>query len=362
MDLLLLPADPAMAASKACYVGGERWDGGHYLTYPVRKGRMDTVPFILRKAHKGLVHSEPFSLLQIPIPRQEMEEFYQTWFFFGLAAEFLGLNEQEDGRRLVDAAIAQQELSELYRCCIREENDKSYLTGTSILASTGLIIDRIRQIKPIKDMEIRINYLRQCLCLTVDMLASPPPKGDWKFEESFRYSILGLAELFRFEIFTGFAFENLNLDGDLFAIRTGVGFAANGSELERNLLEAGHCRSDVEVLRQFNQINTKYYISNLKIPSVLKNHSTCTARRCLAAQIHSNGYRLAHATEACSCSTIHVDFKAIEYILKDRASYPVLSVSSWDKSVLDIDVTIEKYSATTPYIAISHVRLALLVF
>jgi hypothetical protein len=133
MDLLLLPADPAIAVSRASYLGVERWDGGHYLTYPAREGRMGLVPHNLRKVHSGLICNDPYSELHIPTPKQEREQFFQTWFFFGLAAEFLGLNEQEDRRHLIDTTTAQKELSELYKGCICEENGQSYLTGTNIL-------------------------------------------------------------------------------------------------------------------------------------------------------------------------------------------------------------------------------------
>lgn len=47
----------------------------------------------------------PYLGYQDPTPQDEIEVFHQTWFFFGLLAEFYSLNQLEDGSRLTDATL-----------------------------------------------------------------------------------------------------------------------------------------------------------------------------------------------------------------------------------------------------------------
>jgi len=85
MESLLLPHyRNDLEIPQTLYVCKKRYDGGPFLSYPERVG----------KAHFGSVHpdSMPFRHTERanPTPVPDMEDFIQTWLFFGLIAEFLG--------------------------------------------------------------------------------------------------------------------------------------------------------------------------------------------------------------------------------------------------------------------------------
>ncbi|ROV93518.1 hypothetical protein VSDG_06812 [Cytospora chrysosperma] len=148
MDLLLTPADPAFPTGDTPYLAGEkRWNCGHFASYAGPHPR---------SAIESLA----------ALPDEELNGFLQTWLFFGLVAEFLGLNEQEDGKHIVDPSQAQSELDELYNeSVIIKEDGKSYITGVKVLALVPLIQERITTAAGIAGgIKQRLMYLDHCVC------------------------------------------------------------------------------------------------------------------------------------------------------------------------------------------------------
>ncbi|ROW07396.1 hypothetical protein VMCG_03900 [Cytospora schulzeri] len=126
MDLLLVPADPAFPTDDTPYLAGDkRWEHGHFPTYA------------------GCGHISIIANLKT-LTREGLNGFLQRWLFFGLAAEFLGLNEQEDGTYIIDPSQAEYELGFLYEnSLVLKEDGDIYITGVSILALVPIIQQRI---------------------------------------------------------------------------------------------------------------------------------------------------------------------------------------------------------------------------
>lgn len=284
MDLLVVPADSAFPTEQAPYICTERWDGGAFLTYAYRKGKSRVVPFDLRRPQDaewpGL---EPFRELLDPSPRDQLQDLYQTWFFFGLLAEFLGLNEQDDGERLVEAAQADVELAALYDQCVFVQDNKKYLTGAKALASQSLILTRLLQAKP--DIATWANRLFDCLHFTISMLQyrhSPFDDGS----SSLVCSIAALGELLGTILFIEAKLGGTIPETPKINISWCRNYVRDGGKLEAQLLGEGWCRSDVEKLRyHYQSLNTVHYLSRPKGSGPKRDHGHCDKNRCLAFQV-----------------------------------------------------------------------------
>jgi hypothetical protein len=73
MDILPLPHKPTSLTAKVPYVCSERYDGGAFLSYPVRKGRPEMVTPSFPPGADFLMHEKAN-----PTPVKKLESFYQT--------------------------------------------------------------------------------------------------------------------------------------------------------------------------------------------------------------------------------------------------------------------------------------------
>ncbi|CAK7206491.1 hypothetical protein SEUCBS139899_009287 [Sporothrix eucalyptigena] len=291
----------------------------------------------------------------------EQQAFLQTWLFFGLLAEFFGLNESDTGYRLVDAETAQTELDALYRDYVEEENDNGaiskYLTSMPMLRATQaplLIVSRLRLAGP--RILQRIQYLHRCLRFSSFLLNAAIHTP---FNPAIKTSIAALGEL----LSTGFATAaNLRRIPDAqvtFSFAWADRFLEDGSDLERHMVAHGWCPSEVAKIRFVHQgLGTRHYLSLLRKGGPPHDHRQCTHEGCGAFQINAATYQPAHAKEGCSCTLTSVDVPEVLRVLKGTPTYPVLRVritSSSDGSEGVAEMHIEEYTDGLPYVAISHV-------
>lgn len=68
------------------YVCEKPYDGGPFLTYPIRENRPEIVPDADSAAKQLLLEQGRL----YPIPNKVFESFCQTWLFFGLINEIVG--------------------------------------------------------------------------------------------------------------------------------------------------------------------------------------------------------------------------------------------------------------------------------
>lgn len=354
MDLLHLPQDPSFAANKAPYVCEERYDGGPFLTYAHRKDKTGTLqPGMENKSPStglGLRIPSPVAYQEMlhPRPQEEQEQFYQTWFFFGLLAEFLSLNTQEDGTYLIDSSVAQIELEGLYTDYVFTENEKVYVRALKIMGCAPLIVGRIGQGKV--SVRARLSHLSECLRFTCVMLNSIHSE----FDDNIKYSIAALGELFSNVINTLRSIWKIDIP--LLGYPWAKGFLRSEGEIEAKMIDAGWCLSDIERARfAYTGLNTVHLLSRLKRPLPLRKHDKCTRDRCEAFQIDLKSYTLSHSQAGCSCSEIGVDIQAVLSILNGTDSYPVLSITVPEQGYNGVKISVEKHRQDLPYVALSHV-------
>lgn len=339
MDLLLTPADPAFPTEDTLYLAGDkRWECGRFRTYAGPDLRSTT------QSLKAL-------------PDEELNGFLQTWLFFGLVAEFLGLNEQEDGEHIVDPSQAQSELDDLYNeSIVVKEDGKNYITGAKVLALVPLIQERIRTAAGIAGgIEQRLMYLDHCVC-HVHATAFL-----WNISERLDYSIknslAALGELFSITMMALRQGLHLQMRTEGMSIYWNRDCLVAGGRLKSQMLAHGWCYSEVEKMRkQFVNLNTMHYVSRTRKSGPRRDHSRCHKHRCLAFQIRMHEYQLAHVEQCRGCELLNVELDGVAAILEKTHSYPVLTgKTAWNEVYKRDEVRVEAFDPAIPYVAISHV-------
>ncbi|KIX03036.1 uncharacterized protein Z518_06586 [Rhinocladiella mackenziei CBS 650.93] len=144
------------------------------------------------------------------------------------------------------------------------------------------------------------------------------------------------------------------------------------------MVEEGWCAGQITKLwRRHDNVLTMYYIKLLGPPTVKKDHSRCSMKRCAANDVLDDTYVTAHRpldisfmhahipkmiTKRMSCKCgghLGPDMEKLNAIIRD-GNIPVISVScarnlpngKWDDS---LDLQVVAYEPNTPYVAISHV-------
>lgn len=364
MDLLAVPLSPTIPVSKAPYVCTEHWDGGKYLDYAARKGRMSTLHPSLRRfvasstTQTGDDYLEPIH----PTPQAEQQAFFQTWFFFGLLAEFLGLNEADDGTRQIDENHAEEEIGSIYeKFVVADEEGRRFISGGKLLEPRwgSHLMDRFKETR--QGLAHRAKYLHDCLQFTCTMLHTAIHTD---FDRDVLYSIGALGELFCTSFVTAANLGLLPTGLPHFGLPWHQNYLKPRGDLEKHMLENGWCKSEIEKLRWVYQgLGTQHFLSRMKKEERHRDHTRCSANGCVAFQLDET-YRPLHVTAGCTCAFVgaeHVD--TVQRILKTTKGYPVLRVDMVrDPGGVDEsrpEVTVEEYSDGVPYVAISHVSTAL---
>jgi hypothetical protein len=182
---------PPKPLPKTPYLARERYDGGPFLSYAVRK----------RKATAALDET-PFDLVQWtrsnelnPTPVEEQASFLQTWLYFGLLSEMAGANAADEAS--FDPASTKA-VDRVYEKVLKENGKYVKLDEETLQELLG----------PPQDTEERKRYLlhvKECVSYTQKMIWGAPND----LNHSVRSSICALGELFTTKI--GFEFEVLKM-------------------------------------------------------------------------------------------------------------------------------------------------------
>ncbi|PKK48270.1 hypothetical protein CI102_6794 [Trichoderma harzianum] len=350
MDLLCEPNSPAAPPRTTPFVCTEAWDGGPFLTYAVRKGMARVVPPRLRHHLGGDTSNEPYLEVIHPTPKEEIQPFLQTWLWFGLFAEMLGLNETSPGHRMIEDTLATEEIRKLYEVCVSaaEEDGNRYISAKSVLESSQIIAERT-QLVP--DKRERFTYMRDCL-----QFASLMTLSISDLDEPVRYSICALGEYFSTGLFQAIALSNPKVDVPIVGFSWHQNYMRSGGTMDNQMLQQGWCPSEIEKLRsQFNGLNTMHHIAQLQRPNANQDHSNCTRHLCTAFQMDIETYKPSHLSDGCTCDLIGIDGRATSLILRSTDTYPIIRFDQIGDGVDDFELVIEPYEPGVPYVALSHV-------
>ncbi|KAK3687901.1 hypothetical protein B0T22DRAFT_535200 [Podospora appendiculata] len=354
MDFLCIPETPSRPLTKTLYPCGpeERWDGKSFLGFAHRKGLQHIVPMDLRP--DGDPGDVPFRELIHPTPLDEQHRIYTTWFIFGLLAEFLGVNPDENGfRQLAQVMQPDEAVEELYQTCVATDaaDGNRYLAMARLFDDNilGLLVYRVTATYG-GPMQARLNHLSNCLRVTKGMLDC----ARIDFDPPLKCAIAALGEFLSLSIQASFA-EVRKQAPSLTRPQVGFSWKSNmfqlGSEIREKMPAAGWCKSDWSRANAvYQNLQTLHYLSYLDRFVPGRDHGVCTEASCRAAQIDNATYKLSHAVPGCECNEFVVDIASIKRILLETDTFPVL-IFDPDKT----DLVVRKFEPGVEYIAISHV-------
>jgi hypothetical protein len=160
------------------------------------------VPTIFSQIPGIPLPEQPYRETLYPTAKESLQPFTQTWLFFGLISEFLGLNEVEPGIWLMNRDAAEAEIASLHQQCFDEQGQHRFLTGLPVLKLGPLIRERIQLAS---DKVQRVLYLRDCLPFTSAALHVVESRLD----DSIRYSISAVGEILATAMFTAVSMSSL---------------------------------------------------------------------------------------------------------------------------------------------------------
>ena len=179
----IVPNGSVQGLETVPYVCEKSYDGGPFLTYPIRENRPEIVP---DAASAGKMPIFEYERLH-PTPNKEFEEFCQTWLFFGLINELLG------------------------NICSPADFVRPGIDGGGKLISTSRLPGLIDQwMRSVTDGSSSMTYehVAECLRLVHATLIAVGPE----FDLSVKFCIASVGELFEYATNIAFGTENLVLD------------------------------------------------------------------------------------------------------------------------------------------------------
>ena len=281
------------------------------------------------------VGEAPYATYEKLFPTQtdDLENFFQTWLFFGLLSELLA------------------ELFNYESFVSESERDGSPVVSTKRLQS--LTEQRFEMIKTLDRPRQRGIYLHavQCIHLTVTILPVAAPD----FNSVVKNSITSLAE------FLGSAIDKAHRStfSDAVLCWKPSTRCFYTEEMKAAMVAANWCPNDITwITDKFESTQLLYFLSKMKKPPGLSNHRNCTEKVCLAHSMSLSQHMTRHC-EACTdehrCEEISVDHRPVVDILRSGA-IPLLRIDLKENEPSKVSVEVFSSGAdTAPYVAVSHV-------
>jgi hypothetical protein len=367
MELLLVPENPAFPVSKTPFVEWDRWDCGPFLSFATRKELLHRVPLHLR--HPNPTLHIPYTEVARPSPARDAAGFYIAWLYFGLIAEFLGLNE---GPGRSDLGISEEEalrrLVGLYNDIVvfDASDGRHFINGTEVYRH---LVPQIKALSSAPEDQClnRYSHLLQCLDFASHLINS----NQTNFEGSIFIAIAALGEILTL---TGEVFykklsverQKASLPAPSDTLKPGGYIWALKDHISKAYLESGPvpttwCPSELEKVREaYTNVSIVHYLSRLDRGSAAgKDHSSCTRTLCQATQIDLANYKLSHTEDGCQCAEFEVNIDEVQSILRASSSFPILLIERFEDA--SVRLVVEAYKPGDKYVALSHVCLHIAV-
>lgn len=344
MDHLPTPKDASLdGLGKVPYVCEKPYDGGPFITFPQRLGK----PQAMLTALASSDYTSYWQYERVhPTPVDELEDFLQTWLFFGLGHEILGtcfnpkLFITTGGTRdRIKRRISR--LSPFILTSSRESPSKKTISTVALPKLVdSWILDSKQSFTPVK-----YEHIAQCLHLAFKVLFGTR-QADTRVNPLILLSIASVAELL--SIASNAAFQPVK-------VQTPHAWASaiDKSFWREAMLHSGYCPSQTKsLLTASSSIQTLNFMSLLSQKGAREQHEECRNNQCLANQVDLQSYETKHVEDSCSCDEILVDGMTIHRILLD-GHIPVVSIKG-DK-LSDIYLDLETNINGREYVALSHV-------
>ena len=305
------------------YVCSKKYDGGPFLTYPIREGITHALP-----PDGNIPGGSPYHEHEqtYPTPKQEQEDFHQRWLFFGLIHEILG-----DRYRPEDLIST-----------IETEDGE-----ISIVSTSGLVETLDKWIADIHagfvSPQHTYEHIAECLRLA---FATIHGAGS-DFDPRIKISLASLGELFTLAANTAFIASEKNKCPTTFSR------LIDYSYWESSMLSSGWCPSQRKMYAEDTTcLQTLHFLTLLGQPASGEFHQRCNDKQCLAYQNDLPTYQTKHIT-GCDCEQFSIDTTRLTEIL-ESGSLPLLRIQKGDR-LNELSVELVPSKSTSPYIALSHV-------
>jgi hypothetical protein len=196
--ILLAPDEPSFPVEEIPFVRWHKtdWDGGCFMDFADRHGALDRIPLNLREVQSDV----PYMGAIDPAPRDEQQGFFQTWLFFGVLAEFYGINRQSGDVDEPDAAeMRRKRIERLYEEYTLENESGSFIVTSELFKPevAQFLVGEVTSLAPDK-ISARLNFLGNCLKFGFFLIH----REHVYLEHSVMLSICGLGELLNVAIST----------------------------------------------------------------------------------------------------------------------------------------------------------------
>ena len=116
------------------------------------------------------------------------------------------------------------------------------------------------------------------------------------------------------------------------------------------MIADGWCPTDLSLLEETSSLSALgyYYASLLGPRKEIRDHSACSDVACMVFQIDEDIYRTTHVSEDCNCPSAYVSSEELTTIIQKPNGIPLVHF-------MDGALHIVEWSASVPYVAISHV-------
>lgn len=299
------------------------YDGGPFLTYPIREGITHALP-----PDGNIPGGSPYRQHEqrSPTPKQEQEDFLQRWLFFGLIHEILG-----DRYRP----------KELIRTIEIDDAETSIVSTSGLVKALDSWVADIRA--GIVNPHHNYEHIAECLRLAFATIRGTGPTFDLRI----KISLASLGELFTLAANEAFDASENNKCPTVF------GQLIDDSYWEKSMLSSGWCPSQIKMFAggSKNQ-QTLHFLTCLGQPACGDLHGKCNRHRCSAYRDDLPEYQTKHIA-GCSCEHFMIDTKRLTEIL-ETGYVPLLRIQR-GHTLDELSVELVPSQSTSPYIALSHV-------
>lgn len=302
------------------YVCEKPYDGGPFLTYPIREDRPEFVSDADSAGKQllleyGRLHSTP---------NKVFESFCQTWLFFGLITEIVG-------------DICQP--TDFIR---RGEGSNSKFISTSRLP--GLIRRWMTSVEN-GSSPMTYEHVTKCLWLTYLTLQAARPE----FDSSVKLCIASVGELFSYATNIAFGIENPVLNNKCPAPWH---LLVGKTPWIQPLGASGWCPSQIEIVTSsLSSLQTLHFYASMKAPALAGRHNMCDDLKCVAYQTNLTNYKPRHVNEECQCEEFYMS--SLNAVLSTGA-IALLRIREAER-LDELTVDIVASEPDSCYLALSHV-------
>jgi hypothetical protein len=329
------------------YICDKRYDGLPFLTYPERINKISALPI----SSAGLLQGVSYTKVTRDPPAAEQEQLYQTWLFFGLLAEFMGLNSAREDQQPPSNQLStrnEETLDKLYHDYIFEEEGKQYLSTAKILQGDGILSISASGQDP---GEAQLKHLQDCLRVCHGMLRFVQRD----FNPGTKYCIAALGEFLTGRVSRALQRGIQRPYLQTLGIPTWATNFLDSSNIQKCMINAGWCPSDIQRVRsRYESLQTVHLCSMIdrRVPG--RNHEECDIHACNAYQIDDSTYSVGHVKTDCKCNEFHVDIDAVINALETE-SYPILMIDPHCTDHQNLKIDVKQCIPGSKYVAISHV-------